>query len=88
MLVGEVHGDLDAMDGGGEAGEEEAALGGSEDVVEARDDGLLAGGEAGAVDVGGVLQEAEDVLLAEVGKGLEIEGMAVGLERSILKSPV
>ena len=69
---------LDAMDGGGEAGEEEALLGGSEDVVEAGDDGLFAGGEAGAVDVGGVLEEAEDALLAEVGEGLEVEGMAVG----------
>ncbi len=78
VLVGEVHGDADAMDGGGEAGEEDAALGGSEDVVEAGDDGFFAGGEAGAVDVGGVLEEAEDVLLAEVGEGLEVEGMAVG----------
>ena len=66
------------MDRGREAREEDAALGGSEDVVEARDDGLFAGSEAGAVDVGGVLQEAEDVLLAEVGEGLEIEGVAVG----------
>ena len=78
VLVGKVHGDLDAVDGGGEAGEEEALLGGSEDVVEAGNDGLFAGGEAGAVDVGGVLEEEEDTLLAEVGEGLEIEGVAVG----------
>ena len=51
---------------------------GGEDVVEARDDGFFAGREAGAVDVGGVLQEAEDALLAEVGEGLQVEGMAVG----------
>jgi hypothetical protein len=78
VLVGEVHRDPDAVDGGGEAREEETLLGGSEDVVETGDDGLFAGGEAGAVNVGGVLKEEEDALLAEVGEGLEIEGVAVG----------
>jgi hypothetical protein len=66
------------MDRRGEAGEEDPALGGSEDVIEAGNDGLFAGGEAGAIDVGGVLQQKEDVLLAEIGEGLEIEGVAVG----------
>ena len=51
---------------------------GAEDVVEAREDGALAGRVAGAVDVGGVLQEAEDALLAEFGEGLQVEGLAVG----------
>ncbi len=78
VLVGEIHGDADAVDGGREAGEEEALFGGCEDVVEAWNDGLFAGGEAGAVDIGGVLEEEEDALLAEVGEGLEIEGVAVG----------
>ena len=49
-----------------------------EDLVEARADGVFAGGEAGAVDVGGVLQQAEHALLAEVGEGLQVEGVAVG----------
>jgi len=68
--VGEVHGDFDAVDRRGEAGEEEALFSGSEDVVKTGDDGLFTGGEAGAVDVGGVLEEDEDSLLAEVGEGL------------------
>ncbi len=78
VLVGEFHRDSDAVDGGREAGEEELLGRGAEDVVEARADGTLAGREAGPIDVGGVLQEAEDVLFAEVGEGLEVEGMAVG----------
>ena len=52
VLVGEVHGDADAMDGGREAGEEELLFGAGEDVVEGGDDGLFAGGPALAVDVG------------------------------------
>ena len=40
----------------------------------ARSDGRV----AGAVDVGGVLQQAEDALLAEFGEGVEVEGLGVG----------
>jgi hypothetical protein len=78
VLLGELHRDADAVDGGGEAGEEEFFGGGGEDVVEARDDGFFAGGEAGAINVGGVLEEAEDALLAEVGECLQVERVAVG----------
>jgi hypothetical protein len=78
MLVGEVHGNADAMDGGGEAGEEDLLLGGAEDVIEARNDGLFARGEAGTINVGGVLQQDENALLAEVGEGLQVEGVSVG----------
>ena len=49
-----------------------------EDFVEARADGAFAGRVAGAVDVGGVLQQAEDALLAEFGEGLQVEGLGVG----------
>ena len=44
----------------------------------AGDDGELAGGVALAVDVGGVLHEQEDALLAKLAEGLEVEGLAVG----------
>ena len=65
------------MDRGGEAAEEELLLGLREDLVEARADGALGRRVAGAVDVGGVLQQAEDALLAEFGEGVEVEGLAV-----------
>src|SRR6185437_38709 len=77
VLIGKLHRDADAVDRRREAGEEELLTRGTEDVVETRADGALAGREAGPVDVGGVLQEAEDILLAEVGKGLQVERMAV-----------
>ena len=78
VLVRQFHGDADAVDGRREAGEEELLLGLREDLVEARADGALGGRVAGAVDVGGVLQQAEDALLAEFGEGVEVEGVAVG----------
>ena len=78
VLVGEIHGDADTVDGGREAGEEELLFRLREDVVERGDDGGFAGGIALAVDVGRVLQEGEDALVAELGEGLEIEGLAVG----------
>ena len=78
VLVSQVHRDADAMDGRGEAGEEQLLFRCSEDVVEAGNDSLFAGSEAGAVNVGGVLQQAKHALLAEIGERLQIEGVAVG----------
>ena len=77
MLVGEIHRDADAVDGGREAGEEKLLRRGGKDVVQTRDNGFFAGCEAGAVDVGGVLQEAKNALLAKVGEGLEVEWVTV-----------
>ena len=45
-------GDADAIDGRGEATEEELLLGARENFVEAGNDGRLAGRVAGALDVG------------------------------------
>jgi len=87
--VRELHGDADAVDGRGETTEEELLLGLGEDLVEARADGALGGSVAGPVDVGGVLQQTEDALLPRFGEGVwRSEGLGVGGERSILKSPV
>ena len=66
------------MDGRGEATEEELLLCLGEDLVEARAHGAFGWGVAGAIDVGGVLQQAEDALLAEFGEGVEVEGLGVG----------
>jgi hypothetical protein len=78
VLVGQIHGDADAMDGRREAGEQNLLARGGEDVVQARNNGFFARCKAGAVHVGGVLQQAEYTLLAEVGESLQVEGMAVG----------
>ena len=55
VLASQIERDADAIDGGREAGEEEFLLGLRKDFVEARNDGALAGGVAGALDVCGCL---------------------------------
>ena len=78
VLLGELQRDADAVDGRREAGEEEPALGAREDLVEARADGPFARRVAGAVDVGGVLQQRKDAALAVLSEAGQIEGLAVG----------
>ena len=48
-----------------------------EDLVEARDDGALAGRVAGALDVGRVLQQRQHAALAVFGEGVQVEGLVV-----------
>src|SRR5947209_384218 len=73
VLVGHFHRELDAMDGRGKAGDEEALLGRAEDVFKARADSTLARRVPGALDVGGILKEREDAALAVVGEGVQVE---------------
>jgi hypothetical protein len=88
MLSGQVEGDADAVDGRREASEEELLLGLREDLVEAGNDGALAGRVAGALDIGRVLQQGQHAALAVFGKGVQVEAVSSSGERSILKSPV
>ena len=69
---------LQAVDGGAEAGDQEALLGAVEDILEARADGALGLGVAGAVGVGRVGHEQQDAALAVVGEGMEVEKLVVG----------
>ena len=78
VLVGEFHGEVDAVDGTREAGDEEAALGVGEDFVELAADGALAGRVSLALDVGGILKEREHALFAVFGEGVQIEELVVG----------
>jgi hypothetical protein len=71
------HRNADAVDGGREAGEEQLLFGPREDLVEAGNDGALAGRVAGAVDVGRVLQERQHAALAVLGKGVQVKGLVV-----------
>ena len=54
---GDVDDLLDAVDGGGEAGQDDTARGRAAEIFEARDYGAFGRGEAGALDVGGVAEE-------------------------------
>ena len=69
---------LDAVDGGTEAGDHYPALGAVENLFHARADGALALGEAGAVGVGGIGEQQQDAALAVVGEGVEIEQLVIG----------
>jgi hypothetical protein len=77
VLARQIEGDLDAKDGGREAGEEELLLGLREDFVEAGNDGAFAGRVAGALNIGRVLQQGEDAALAVLGEGVQIEGVVI-----------
>ena len=77
MLAGQIEGDADAEDGGGEAAEEELLLGLREDLVEPGNDGALAGRVAGAIDICRVLQQGQHAALAVFGEGVQVEGVAV-----------
>ncbi len=69
---------LEAVDGGTETGDEEAAFGAVEDVFEAGADGALGIGIAGAVGVGGIGKQEQDAAFAVIGKGVEIEEVVIG----------
>src|SRR5579885_877860 len=81
VLPGEFDGKLNAVDGGRETGDEEAALGAGEDFVELTANGAFAGRVAFALDVGRVLQQREHAFLPVFGEGVQIEEAVVGGRR-------
>jgi hypothetical protein len=76
-LLGEVDDLLQPVNGGTEAGNDEAALGAIEEIFEAGADSAFGIGVAGTVGVGGVGEEEKDAALAVVGKGVEVEKLVV-----------
>src|SRR5579885_117796 len=64
---------LDAVNRGSEAGEDDAAGRGTAQVLDARNDGALGLGEAGALDIRGIAEESEDAFVAIAGEGVKIE---------------
>ena len=68
---------LDAVDVGGEAGDDDPALAAPERLQQRRADARLRGGDAGAVGVGRVAAEAEQALAAELGEPGEVGRDAV-----------
>jgi len=78
MLVGELHGEIDAVDGRRKAGNEKPLLGVGENLVELAADGALAGRVSLALDVGGILKQRQDAVFAVFGEGVQIEELVVG----------
>src|SRR4029077_17511465 len=75
--AGDVDDLLDAVDGAGEAGDDDFLRGGAEKLFEGGPDGALGESGAGALDVGTVAEKGEDAFLAVAGEGVEVEGAAV-----------
>ena len=78
VFLGEIEDQLDAVDRGAEAGDDQAVFGAAEDLFQARADGAFAFGVAGAVDVGGIGEQQQDAALAVVGEGVQVEELVVG----------
>src|ERR1700688_4700611 len=77
MRLGQFQGDTNAVNRRREAAEEQLLLGTREDLVQSRLYRPLAGGVAGAIDVGRVLEEGQHAPLAVLSKGMQVEGLAV-----------
>src|SRR5579872_1281289 len=78
VLMGELYGEVDAVNGTREARDEEATLGVGEDLVELAANGALTGRISLALDVGGILKQRQHALFAVFGEGVEIEKFVVG----------
>ncbi|MNK59669.1 hypothetical protein D3C87_787870 [compost metagenome] len=77
VLLGEVTEDLNPVHVGREGRDDDPVLGGGEGAVQAHLDHALRGGEALARGVGGVRQEDEHALFAQLGELVEVEVLAV-----------
>ena len=80
VRVGGVEHLLDAVHVAGEAGDDDPARRGAEDLLDGGGEVPLGGGEAGDLGVGGVGQEQVDALLAEPGEAAQVGDPAVERE--------
>ena len=77
VALGRLDDGLDAVHVGGEGGDDDALVAVAELLVQVPGDGVLAGGDAGALDVGGVGKQRQNALLAQLAEPCQI-GHAVG----------
>jgi hypothetical protein len=77
MLVRQIHRNPNPMDRRREAGEEQLLARLRKDVVQPRNHGLFTRRKARPVHIRRVLQQHQHALLAQVGKRLQVERMAV-----------
>src|SRR5205807_9548183 len=73
-LHGQVQEALDALDVGGEGGRHDPSGRFSEDPLERADEVTFGAAVAGALSVGGVAEQQQDTLLAELAEALEVRG--------------
>ena len=78
VLVGQFHGQLDAVNRRRETGDEQAPLGAGENFVKLAADRALAGRVSFALDVGGILQQRQHAFFAVFGEGVQVEKFVVG----------
>ena len=78
IFEGLLHGQLDAVDGRRETGDEQAPFGARENLLESRAHGPFAGRVTAALHVGGILEERQHPFLAVFRKGMQIEEAVVG----------
>ena len=72
------HREIDAVNGRRKTRDEKTALGVGEDFVELAANSALAGRVSLALDVGGILKQGEDAVLAVFGEGVQVEKFVVG----------
>ena len=73
VLMREIQNLLKAMNGGAEAGNDQAARRAHEQILEAWPHGAFALGVAGTIDVGRIRQQQQYAALAVLGKGVQVE---------------
>ena len=78
VLVRQFDGQLDAVNGRREAGNEEPALGVGENFVKLAAHRALARRVALALDVGRILKQGQHALFAVLGEGVQVEKLVVG----------
>ena len=81
VFVGQIQNLLQAVNGGAEAGDHQAARRAHEQVFQARPDGALAFGVAGPVHVGRIRHQQQHAALAICGQRVQIEQLVVGGRR-------
>ena len=74
----EIEDQLQAVNRGAEAGDEQAAFGAVENVFQARAHGALGIGIAGPVGIGGIGEQQQHAALAVIGQRVQIEQFVVG----------
>ena len=81
VLVREIQNLLQAVNGGAEAGDHQAARRAHEQILEARAHGAFAFGVAGPIDVGRIRHQQQHAALAVFGQRVQIEEHVVGGRR-------
>ena len=78
VFLREIQNLLEPVNGAAEASDDQAPRRADEQIFQARTDGSLAFGVAGAVDVGRIRHEQQHAFFAVGGEGVQIEQLVIG----------